>query len=121
MSASSSLRRTLWPTPNLMGAIVSPFPGRYFRHIAADREAAQTAFGPRQACCWLALFCGDLRQKSPGQCRGLVCRKVRKIRSVARDHRPTPTIIYANTNDVVGKLGSEGRCKGRRCDSIEAL
>jgi hypothetical protein len=28
-----------------MGAIVSPFPGRDFRHIAADRETAQTAFG----------------------------------------------------------------------------
>jgi hypothetical protein len=32
-----------------MGAIVSPFPGRDFRHIAADREAAQTAFGPASA------------------------------------------------------------------------
>jgi hypothetical protein len=44
-----------------MGAIVSPFPGRDFRHIAADREAAQTAHVG--APCGLALFCDDLQQK----------------------------------------------------------
>src|SRR4051812_20663047 len=50
MSASSSLRNTLWPTPNLMGAAIfsSRFSWLFCRHIAVEKLARQTGLAMRK-------------------------------------------------------------------------
>src|ERR1700694_4192084 len=115
MSASSSLRSTLWPTPNLMGAIVSPVTNE--RRCILQRFSRQRKPLSHWECVvptGRTTQCpAKPQQKAPGDAGALMVRREASPNSIPRDHRAAEPVVDANAQDVVRDPGFGANPNGR--------